>query len=137
MPQLHTYKIFICHAWSYDSDYNGIVKLLNDAPTFSWANYSVPEHDPVIARNKPQLEALLINQMKFAEAFLAPAGMYVNHSDWIQFELTYGGKKAKPIIGIYPWGSERAPQALQDAASEMVGWSSNSIVSAIRRQVYG
>ncbi len=137
MPQLHTYKIFISHAWRYDDDYNGIVGLLNNANNFSWANYSVPHHDPVYARNREKLEELLVNQMKFAEAFVVPAGMYLHYSDWIQFELNYGSSKDKPIIGVYPWGSERAPQALQDVAAEMVGWSSNSITSAIRRQVYG
>ena len=39
----------------------------------------------------------------------------------------------KPILGIRPWGAERVPKAVQDVSDEIVGWTTASIVSAIRR----
>lgn len=39
----------------------------------------------------------------------------------------------KPIIGIRPWGNANISQVVQDSAGEIVGWNTESIVSAIRR----
>ena len=61
--------------------------------------------------------------------------MYVNHSDWIQFEMNFAKSLGKPILGIKRWGEQRTPQSVVDAADEMVAWNSSSIVAAIRRLV--
>ena len=131
MPQLRSYSVFISHAWQYSDDYYRAVQLLDGAQFFSWQNLSVPEHDPIADRNR--LEGELRNQMRPAHAFLIIAGMYVAHSDWIQFEIDFARRIARPIIGIRPWGSQLVPVAVQNAASEVVGWTTDSIVSAIRR----
>lgn len=47
MPLLKARKLFISHSWSYSDDYKGLLALLNGAPHFSYANYSVPKDDPV------------------------------------------------------------------------------------------
>jgi hypothetical protein len=130
MAILRTYKIFISHAWDYNDEYYKLEKFLNDAPNFRWKNLSVPEHDPIL--NREQLAYELNNQMRPASVFLILAGMYVAHSDWIQYEITFARRIGRPIIGIRPWGSVAAPVAVQNAAVEMVGWSTDSIVSAIR-----
>lgn len=39
---MRTYDLFISHAWAYDERYEGIVRLLNSVPGFSWRDYSVP-----------------------------------------------------------------------------------------------
>jgi len=67
------------------------------------------------------------------QVVLILAGMYAAHSDWIQFEIEFSQLLSKPIIGVRPWGAERVPQAVQDAAAEIVGWNTDSIVSAIRK----
>ena len=54
-------------------------------------------------------------------------------TSWIQTEIEIATRYQKPIIGVRPWGQERIPQAVQDAADEMVGWNTYSIVSAVRR----
>ena len=38
----------------------------------------------------------------------------------------------KSIIGVKPWGQERVPQIVQDAADTMVGWNSASVIDAVR-----
>ena len=38
-----------------------------------------------------------------------------------------------PVIGVKPWGNERMPTLVQDNAKEIVGWTTDSIVDAIRR----
>lgn len=130
MPALRTYRVFISHAWHRNEHYWKLVNWLDSAPNFRWENLSVPDHDPIRSRN---LEYELRNQMRPADAFLIPAGMYVAHSDSIDFEIAFARRIGRPIIGIRPWGSERMPASIQKAATVIVGWNADSIVSAIRQ----
>lgn len=131
MPPLKNYQLFISHAWSYNEDYYRIEKWLNEAPNFIWTNLSVPKHDPIA--DIERLKYLLNNQMRPAEAFIILAGMYVSHSDWIQYEITFARRTGRRIIGIQPWGSTMTPKAVTDGADEIVGWNRDSIVNAIRK----
>lgn len=130
MPTLRAYKVFISHAWKHSDGYKRAVEFLNVAPSFSWINLSVPKHDPL--ETSEQLTARLNDQMRPANVFLILGGMYVSHSDWIQYEINFARRIGRPIIGVRPWGSERTPEAVTRAAKEIVGWNTDSIVSAIR-----
>lgn len=130
MPALRSYKVFISHAWAYNESYYRLVEYLNAAPNFRWENLSVPKHDPI--ETAEQLTYRLNAQMRPANVFLILGGMYVSHSEWIQYEINFARRIGRPIIGIRPWGSERIPDAVQRGADEIVGWNTDSIVSAIR-----
>src|SRR5215211_7013646 len=130
MARLRTYRLFISHAWEYGADYSRVVRFLDEAPNFSWENLSVPEHDPLSMRN---LDYELRNQMRPADAFIIIAGMYVNHSDSIDFEMSFARRIGRPIIALWPRGSMRMPVSIQRAAVAFVGWNGASIVRAIRR----
>ena len=106
MAILKDYKIFISHAWSYDTDYYRIEQWLNEAPSFIWTNLSVPKHDPIL--NTEQLAAELHNQTRPAQVFIILGGMYVAHSDWIQYEINFARRIGRPLLGIRPWGSTAA-----------------------------
>ena len=133
MPELHRYNLFIGHAWTYAYEYYRIIEFLDSAPYFYYSNYSVPEHDPLHSHDIDELENQLRQQIRPAEVVIVLAGMYVAYSDWIQFEIDYSLSLAKPILGVLPWASQRVPAAVSSAADELVGWNTNSIVSAIRR----
>lgn len=128
-----TYGLFISHAWEYSDQYRRIEAMLNDAPHFAWRNYSVPEHDPLHAKTNRELEAALRNQIKPASAVIILAGMYVSYREWIQKEIDIAREMGKPIIAIAPRGSQKIPQAVQEAADVVVGWTTASITDAIRR----
>ncbi|UYV11906.1 MAG: TIR domain-containing protein [Phycisphaera sp.] len=130
MPTLRDYKVFISHAWAYSESYNRIVSFLESAPNFYWTNLSVPRHDPL--ETSEQLTSRLNDQMRPANVFLILGGMYVSHSDWIQYEINFARRIGRPIIGIRPWASERTPDAVARAAKDIVGWNTESIVRAIR-----
>lgn len=104
--------------------------MLNEAPLFDYANYSVPEHDPLSMRN---LNNALYNQIKPVSIMIILSGMYVPYRDWIEREIDIASELDKPIIGVMPRGSTRVPHAVQDVASEIVNWSTGYIVGAIRR----
>jgi hypothetical protein len=75
----------------------------------------------------------LEERIKESDALLVLAGMYVRHSAWIQSEIEAASEFCKPIIGVKPRGQERIPAALPALACELVGWTTDSIVGAIRR----
>jgi hypothetical protein len=127
--------LFISHAWSYSERYKRAVKFLDAAPYFQWSNYSVPEDDSYPRMNSNQLGDALRNQIRPVQCVVIVSGMYVNHSDWIQFEIDFAKSLKKPILGIRRWGEERSPQRVIECADEMVAWNSSSIVAAIRRLV--
>lgn len=133
MPGLKTYRVFVSHAWTYSNEYYRLTKMLDEAPDFSWQNYSVPEHDPLHQRTKKDLEQALYNQIRPTHIVIVLAGMYVPYREWIQKEIDIALEMNKPIIGVKPWGSERIPQDVQDVAKEIVGWNTSSIISAIKR----
>ena len=133
MPQLHRYRLFISHAWQYNADYHRLLQMLDNAPNFLYSNYSVPEHDPVDANNNTKLEEELRQQIRPVEVVIILGGMYVAYSSWIQFEIDFATQLGKPILGIRPRGAQVMPTAVQEAADEIVGWNTSTIVAAIRR----
>ena len=132
------YRLFISHAWKYGDEYDRLVGLLNSAPRFRWLNWSASEDKPVIpegmiAPNQIVLDAIA-RKISMADCVLVVAGMYANHSDWMQAELDICLRLNKPLIGIKPWGSERMPQQVSSRTIEDVSWSTDSIIAAIQKR---
>ena len=134
MPPLKTYRIFISHAWIYNDSYYSLIDMLNKASNFSWINYSVPEHDPLIIKSKTKKELYdkLTNQIQPTHTVIILAGMYANYREWIEKEVEIAINFNKPMIGIIPRGNEKTPVYVQNAVKTMVNWNTNSIVEAIR-----
>lgn len=132
-----TYNLFVSHAWSYSEAYEAVINLLNSSSSLSWRNHSVPTYRPLVPAGQTLSRAKLLDelrdQIRGTHAVVVIGGMYVAHSDWIQAEIDIAVAWGKPIIGLRPRGAERTPLALTSAASEMVNWNTNSIVSAIAR----
>jgi hypothetical protein len=133
----NTYNIFISHSWAYGDAYDGLVKLLNQRGYFPFRDFSVPKDDPI--HNAPDDRALyeaIYNQIRPASVVLIMAGVYATYSRWIQIEIEIaqrGFALPKPIIAVRPWAQTNVSRVVSDAADEMVGWNTESIVSAIRR----
>ena len=130
MPQLYPYRIFISHAWDYNDEYYKLEKMLKEYPNFEFRNYSVPKHDAF--DTGAQLTKKLLDQMNPTQVVIILAGMYAAHSDWIQFEIDEAKRLGKAIIGVKPWGQERVPQSIQDAAKVIHGWNVGPIIASIR-----
>ncbi len=139
MPYLKDYRLFISHAWKYDSTYSGLIRLLDEAPLFSYYDYSAPKEKPLFPPGTPYTSAEIADKItakiRPAQIILVLSGMYGAYSDWMQYEIDESVRMGKPIIGIYPWGQTNAPQYVTSNATEMVRWNTSSIVSAIRRLV--
>jgi GTPase Era involved in 16S rRNA processing len=132
-----TYNIFVPHSWDYDDEYQRLIGLLDGVDDFGYKDYSVPKDDPIDANTKKQLEEALREQILHSTVVLVPAGMYVNHREWIQREIDIAKEMHKPIIAVKPRGNERMPEFVTQNADEVVGWNKDSIVAAIRRVCQG
>lgn len=64
---------------------------------------------------------------------LYPYRIFISHAwKWMQYEADEALRMGKPIIAIMPRGGVYMPVELQAKATTQVGWSSVSIVNAIR-----
>lgn len=133
----NTYNLFISHSWTYSDAYDNLVKLLNARSYFPFSNFSVSKDDPI--HNAPTSAALyqaIYNQMRPASVVLIMAGVYSTYSEWIDKEIRIAKTEftnPKPIIAIRPWAQTNMSSVVQNAADEIVGWNTESIVAAIRK----
>ncbi len=127
------YNLFISHSWAYSDAYDKLVGMLDKAPYFTYKNYSVPKNDPI--HNAPydyQLKAAIREQMKYASCVLILAGVYASYSKWIKIEIELAQELGKKIIAIQPWSAQRTSLVVKNAADEIVGWNTSSIVRSIK-----
>lgn len=131
------YNLFISHSWSYADAYDRLVELLNARGYFPFKNYSIPKDDPIHnAHNQNDLYNAIYNQIYHANVVLIMAGVYATYSKWINFEIQIAKKEfltPKPIIAVIPRGQTNISSIVRDNADEIIGWSTESIVSAIRK----
>ena len=128
-----TYNLFISHSWAYSNQYEGLVRLLNANPYFSYKNYSVPKNDPI--HNAPyqyQLKEAIRRQMQPASCVIILAGVYSSYSKWINIEIELAKEMGKRIIDVEPFGAMRTSTVVKNAANEVVGWNTITIIRAIR-----
>ena len=126
------YYLFVSHAWRYNEEYVRFVNLLDSAANFSWSNYSVPRHDPLLAGKTAALKRELDDQIRPAQVVVVLAGMYASYSDWIGYEIDKATEWKKPILGVQPWGSARLPSRVTEAANRIAGWNTGSITQGIK-----
>ena len=132
-----TRYLFISHSWSYGDAYTRLCNLLNNAPYFSYLNYSVPQDDPI--HNAPNQQALrdaIKRQMNNTQIVLVIAGVYATYSKWINIELDLAKRHfSKPVLGIKPYSQTNVSSAVRKDADLIVNWSTTSIVDGIRKLV--
>ncbi len=133
-----SYNLFISHSWAYGDAYDRLCNMLRAAPRFEYKDYSVPKDNPIHnANNAAQLRSAIQAQMSSASAILIMAGKYATYSRWINEEINLaknGFTYRKPIIAVTPWGAQQISSVVREAADEIAGWNTSSIVDAIRRQ---
>ena len=102
MTKLYDYRLFISHAWKYGDDY------------------------------KSEIQELISAKIRPSQITIVLSGMYAAHSDWMKYEIDESVRMGKPILAVLPWGQQRVPSYITMHADKIVGWNTNSIVSAIR-----
>ena len=133
---MKTYNLFISHSWAYGSQYENLINLLNKRSYFFYRDCSVPKDDPLHTRGTDRaLYNAIKGQISPSSIVLILAGVYASYSKWIDKEIQIAQTEfltTKPILAIEPWGSQRTSVKVKNAADKIVGWNTESIVSAIR-----
>ncbi|MDE0660106.1 MAG: TIR domain-containing protein [Gammaproteobacteria bacterium] len=133
---MKTHHLFISHSWAYSDAYERLLGMLNGRPYFRFRDYSVRRDDPIHnARTIAGLRAAIRQQMAPCGVVLILGGVYATYSKWIDEEVTLaesGFLQPKPIVAIKPWGNMRMSQPVRDCATRVVGWNTDSVVTAIR-----
>lgn len=133
---MRTYNIFISHSWKYGDAYDRLTQLLSKRGYFAYRDYSVPRDDPIHTRGTDrELKAAIKRHMAPTHVIVILAGVYATYSKWINQEIRIaqtGFSTPKPILAIQPWGAEKTSRLVQDAADDIVGWNTESVVRAIR-----
>lgn len=83
---------------------------------------------------KPEvLRRLLRMKMSWAGTVVVLIGKETHSRPWVNWEIEQAQKQNKRIVGVYERGGMEAakPAALEKYASAIVGWNSDSIMSAI------
>ena len=132
-----TYNLFLSHSWSYSDAYDKLMNLLRNRPYFPFNDYSVPKDDPIhTAANSQALYEAIKKQIAPCPVVLVMAGVYATYSAWIEKEIRIAKREfttPKPIIAVKPWAQTNISSFVGENADEIVGWSTESIVDAIRR----
>lgn len=130
------YNLFISHSWNYSDAYDKLINLLDTRSYFSYSNYSVPKDDPLHTSGTDKaLYAAIKKKVSPCSVVLILAGVYSSYSKWIDKEIQIAQTEfssIKPIIAIKPRGSQQTSTTVTEAADKIVGWNTESIVSAIR-----
>ena len=131
------YNLFISHSWSYSYSFDRLKNLLDNRPYFSYADYSVPEYNPIhTSGTDRELYEAILRKMRPCHIVLIMAGVYSTYSKWINEEILTAKKgflNPKPIIGVIPWGQKNISSVVAENVVALVGWNTESIVNAIRR----
>ncbi len=131
-----TYNLFISHSWTYSDAYENFCKLLDSKPYFIYKNFSVPKNDPVHdAVSEKELYEAIKNHISPCHIVIIMAGKYSTFSKWIKKEITIAKQEfntPKPILAVKPWGNTQVSSIVAENSDKLVGWNTDSIVSAIR-----
>ena len=131
-------SIFISHSWQYSVHYEKLRGWIFDEQwtyggvNLNFKNTSVPMDNPIhYAPNAQTLQNVIYALILQSNIVIVPTGMYSTYSEWIEKELKGAEKHDKPILGVNPWGQQRASGIVQRRATKIVGWNRQSVVKGI------
>ena len=134
-----TKNIFISHIHEDDVGLGKLKSLLKDNG-MTIRDYSINADNPNNAHSedyiKSQILAPRIKQSSTLVVYISPE---TKDSQWVDWEIEYAQKQDKRIVGVWADGESgcEVPQALDDYADAVVGWTGNRIIDAIDGKIDG
>jgi hypothetical protein len=127
-------RVFVTHTFGPHPDYFRVFEYLESAPNFFYVNCSSVEAIPG-AGGKEAVKDALREQIKPCEVVVVLGGMYLEHRDWLTYQMDAAQAFDKPLVAMEPFGGiEDLAPAIAERADEVVGWNDRLIVDALRRQ---
>jgi hypothetical protein len=131
-------RVFISHHHKDDSEVTKLTELLASSG-HEIRNSSIrakPENQRRLDKGlirKDVLQRLLRMKIAWAKTVVVLIGKDTHARPWVNWEIEQANSQGKRIVGIYVRGGTDAdkPPALEKYASSIVGWNTDSIMSAI------
>ena len=134
-----TKNIFISHIHEDDEGLDKLKSLLKNNG-MTPRDYSISADNPNNAHSedyiKSQILAPRIRQSGTLVVYISPETM---DSDYVNWEIEYAQKQGKRIVGVWAHGEAgcEVPEALDNFADAVVGWTGNRIIDAINGKIDG
>jgi hypothetical protein len=130
--------VFISHHHKDDAEVGNLTALLADKG-YDIRNSSIrakPENQRRLEQGMVKEETirrLLRMKISWAGTVVVLIGKDTHSRPWVDWEIHQANKQGKRIVGVYVRGATDAdkPAALEQYASAIVGWHSESIIDAI------
>lgn len=126
-------NVFISHIHEDDDRINELVRLI-EQQDYKVRNGSITSADPNRANDENYIKnEYLAPGINWAGTVLVLISSHTKESDYVDWEIEYGAKKGKRIIGVWDRGFNgvEIPQALDKYHDAVVGWDGPTIVGAI------
>lgn len=139
MPTDNTRRhLFISHHHRDDAEVTNLTNLLTSRG-YDIRNSSVrmkPKNKRRMDEKKVSdkvIERILRMKISWASTVVVLIGKETHTRPWVDWEIRKANEQGKRIVGIYVRGGTEAdmPPSLEKYASAIVGWSTESIMSAI------
>ena len=128
-----TKNVFISHIHEDDAGLGKIKDLLAKGG-MTIRDSSINSSNPNNAKSEDYIKSqILAPQINWAGTLLVYVSPDTKHSNWVNWEIEYAQKLGKRIVGVWEHGAKDCdlPDALNNYADAMVGWTGNSIIDAI------
>ncbi len=135
----NTKNVFISHIHK-DDDGLGNLKDLVSKNGMTIRDYSITADKPNQAKSEEYIKSEIlgpkIKQCSTMVVYITPD---TKNSDWVNWEIEYAQKNDIRIVGVWAEGDKdcEIPEALDNYADAIVGWTGNSIIDAINGKIDG
>lgn len=125
-------KIFISHCWDYGNDYETLKSWIDNAPYYSFSDYSISADKKLVGLTSKELVNAITERIRQCSVFIVPTAVYSSCSDWVKFEVQTAVNMGKPILAVIPWGQKHNSVLVTTCADKTVGWNSSSVIEGIK-----
>ena len=134
-----TKNVFISHVHEDDPGLAKLKDLLKDNGMVA-RDYSISSDNPNNARNDDYIKGQILGpRIRQSGVFIVYVSSETKDSDWVNWEIEYGHKNNKRIVGVWAHGEKDSdlPDGFEQYGDAMVGWQGNRIIDAINGKLDG
>ena len=132
-----TKNVFISHIHE-DDEGLGKLKDLVGSHGMTVRDYSIRADNPNNAHSEDYIKSqILAPRIRQSSTLVVYISRQTKGSPWVDWEIEYAQKENKRIVGVWAQGERGCdvPDALNDYADAVVGWTGNRIIDAINGNI--